>query len=140
MPGVPDPPFLSVEGPEFAERVRAADALTRRLEQHTWDFAEAPEIFGLAAACDVAAKEIVSIHDGQTQTRFGRLIMKGVGTRFSLTSHESPRSVYLGARPDVFKTINSQIGSEGLLDSPEFKAFGAVQRVELYNPTLFYQL
>src|SRR5436190_22178883 len=103
MAGVPDPPFLSVEGPEFAERVRVAEELTQRLERANWDFAAAEEFFvGRYADCDVAAKEIVNVFDGRMQTRYGRLVMKGTGARFNLFSHESPLSVYLGGRPRVF--------------------------------------
>lgn len=140
MPGVPDPEFLSVEGPEFADRVRRADEVTRKLERSRWDFDSAPEVFSRDAACDVAAKEIVSIFDGRVQTRYGRLVMKGVGTRFNLMSHESPRTVYLGARPDVFAEINKQVGSEGLRDFEEFRRIDSLQRIELYNPNVFYQL
>lgn len=140
MAGVPDPPFLSVEGPEFADRVRTAEEVTRRLEQNNWDFDAAPEVFSPDAACDVAAKEIVNVFDGRVQTRYGKLVMKGAGARFNLMSHESPRSVYLGGRPQVFTEVNSQVGSEGLLDFDEFRRIGAPQRVDLYNPEVFYQL
>lgn len=140
MPGHPDPEFLSVEGPEFADRVRAADETTRRLESANWDFKVAPEIFAREAACDVAAKEIVSTFDGKTQTRYGRLVMKGAGRNFNLMSHESPRTVYLGGHPEVFDKINAQVGSEGLADFGEFRAIGRPLRVEFYNPTVFHQL
>src|SRR5437867_11787129 len=89
MAGFPDPPYLSVEGPEFAQNVREAEALTRRLEEGNWDFEIAPEVFSMDATCDVAAKEIVNIYDGKVQTRLGHLVMKGVGSRFNLFSHES---------------------------------------------------
>lgn len=140
MVGFPDPEFLSVEGPEFARRVRQVDSLARRLESKNWDFKEAPEVFADDARCDVAAKEIVSIYDGRVQTRLGRLVMKGAGTRFNLMSHESPRSLYLGSRQDVFDAVNRQVGSHGLLDFPEFRQFGPLQRIDFYNPTVFYQL
>jgi hypothetical protein len=140
MEGVPDPPFLSVEGPQFASRVRDADALTRRLEQANWDFELAPEVFARASNCDVAAKEIINIYDGQVQTRLGRLVMKGSGSRFNLLSHESPLSVYIGAEPAAFDELNRQVGSQGLDDLAEFRELGRVQEVTLYNPTLFYQV
>jgi hypothetical protein len=66
--------------------------------------------------------------------------MKGAGIRFNLMSHESPRSIYLGGRPHVFTEVNSQVGSQGLLDFDEFRNMGTPQRVELYNPDIFYQL
>lgn len=140
MAGWPDPPFLSVEGPDFAERVRYADELTKRLERANWDFGIAPEIFAREAACDVAAKEIVNTFDGRVQTRYGRLIMKGAGQNFNLMSHESSRTIYLGSRPEVFSEINPQVGSQGLLDFSEFREVGPLLRVELYNPSVFYQL
>jgi hypothetical protein len=143
MAGWPDPPFLSVEGPEFAEQVRQAESLTQELQSHNWDFELAPETWARAsAACDVAAKEIVNIHDGRLQTRFGRLVMKGAGVRFNLMSHESPLSLYLGGNghSKVFDEVNRQIGSDGLDDFPEYRELGPPQRVDLYNPTVFYQL
>jgi hypothetical protein len=140
MAGWPDPQFLSVEGPEFAERVRVADDMTRRLESANWDFGLAPEIFAREAACDVAAKEIVNTFDGRVQTRYGRLVMKGAGQNFNLMSHESPRALYIGSRPEVFSEINAQVGSEGLRDFSEFRDIGQLQRVEFYNPSVFYQL
>ncbi|HZM75863.1 MAG TPA: hypothetical protein VFC19_09065 [Candidatus Limnocylindrales bacterium] len=140
MAGVPDPEFLSVEGPEFAERVRVAAEITNQLEQQNWDFNAAPEVFAREAACDVAAKEIVTTFDGRVQTRYGRLVMKGAGARFNLLSHESPRAAFLGVRPDVFAEVNVQVGSAGLLDFPEFARMSPLQRVELFNPNVFYQL
>jgi len=140
MAGWPDPPFLSVEGPEFADMVRTADELTRRLEHNNWDFDAAPEIFARDAACDVAAKEIVTVFDGQVQTRYGRLIMKGAGARFNLMSHESPRAVYLGARPAIFDLVNAQVGSAGLFDFEEFRRIPQLQRITFENPSVFYQV
>ena len=85
------------------------------------NFEAAPEIFARqSAACDVAAKEIVSIFDGEEQTRWGRLIIKGAGARFNLMSHESPLARYVGARPSVFALVNRQVGSKGLHDFKEF--------------------
>jgi hypothetical protein len=140
MAGVPDPPFLSVEGPEFANRVREADQLTRRVQDANWDFEFAPQVFAVDSNCDVAAKEVINVYDGQVQTRLGRLVMKGSGTRFNLLSHESPLSVYIGARREAFDDLNRQVGSAGLEDFAEFRELGPPQEVELYNPTLFYQM
>src|SRR6266498_591880 len=72
----------SVEGPEFAEKVRRADEITRRLQESNWDFDAVPELFTRAATCDVVAKEIVTIHDGRAQTLLGRLVMNGIGEEF----------------------------------------------------------
>jgi hypothetical protein len=132
-------PGLSVEGPDFAERVRNAEAIVQTLEERGWDFEAAPEIFGRAAACDVAAKEIIHIHDGRMQIRLGRLVMRGAGSAFNLMSPESALSVWIGSTSRDFMAINRQVGSAGLEDIPEFREFGTPQRVRLYNPTLFYQ-
>jgi len=140
MEGWPDPPFLRAEGPEFLEQVKRANEVAVRLEDAGWDFGEAPEIFAReSAACDVAAKEIVTIFDGEQQTRWGRLIIKGAGARFNLMSHESPLARYVGGRPSVFAEVNRQVGSEGLHDFKEFAEMYPPQQVRFYNPTLFYQ-
>jgi|SwirhirootsSR3_FD_contig_31_18948640_length_1073_multi_5_in_0_out_0_1 hypothetical protein len=141
MEGWPDPPFLRAEGPEFLEQVKRTNELVARLEDARWDFDAVPEIFARAsAACDVAAKEIVSVFDGEQQTRWGRLVIKGAGARFNLMSHESPLARYVGARPSVFADVNRQVGSKGLNDFPEFADMGAPQEVQFFNPTVFYQL
>lgn len=139
MEGFPDPEFLSVEGPEFVAEVGRADALVRRLEAANWDFKEVPEVLARSANCDVAAKEIVTIHDGLTLTRFGRLVMRGHGSRFNLMSHEPPTATFL--RPDhgIFDELNRQVGSDGLNDFEEFRRFGKLQTVEFREPQLFYQ-
>jgi len=139
MAGSPDPEFLSVEGPQFVRAVEAANVVTRRLEANNWDFDGVPDVLARGADCDVAAKEIVNIFDGRTQTRHGRLVMRGVGARFNLMSHEPPTANYLGPRSEIFDLVNRQIGSRGLEDYEAFRSFGRLQRVDLVNPTLFYQ-
>src|SRR5215212_7025653 len=137
MEGWPDPPFLSVEGPDFLDQVSRAMEVTTRMKDANWDFAHAPEMFSRAeAACDVAAKEIVNVFDGRVQTRWGRLVMKGEGERFNLMSHESPRARYVGGRPRVFDVLNKQVGSDGLHDFAEYAEMRPRQRVEFYNPTV----
>jgi hypothetical protein len=141
MEGWPDPPFLRAEGPEFLAQVDRTNELVARLEAAGWDFEAVPEIFARAsAACDVAAKEIVTIFDGEQQTRWGRLIIKGAGARFNLMSHESPLARYVGARPPVFGEVNRQVGSNGLHDFAEFAEMYPPQEVRFYNPTVFLQL
>jgi hypothetical protein len=140
MEGWPDPPFLRAEGPEFIEQVKRANKVAVRLEEAGWDFAQVPEIFARkSAACDVAAKEIVTIFDGEQQTRWGRLVIKGAGSRFNLMSHESPLARYVGARPSVFAQVNRQVGSKGLHDFEEFAEMDPPQAVRFYNPSVFYQ-
>jgi hypothetical protein len=141
MEGWPDPPFLRAEGPEFLEQVRRSVGVATRLEQAGWDFEATPEIFAReSAACDVAAKEIVSVFDGEQQTRWGRLVIKGAGARFNLMSHESPLARYVGGRPSVFAQVNRQVGSKGLHDFAEYAEMDPPQEVQFYNPSVFYQL
>src|SRR6266511_1764232 len=102
----------SVAGPEFAEKVRRADEITRRLQESNWDFDAVPELFTRAATCDVVAKEIVTIHDGRAQTLLGRLVMNGIGEEFQLNSPSSALNITLPGRPEVFKEINDQLGSQ----------------------------
>ena len=132
-------PALSVEGPEFAQRVKEADALTRKLEENQWDFDIAPQLFGRTAACDVAAKEIAIIHDGKMQTRIGRLVMTGVGSQFNLLGPESPLALLKNSNSSLLDTINSQVGSSGLYDFDEFHKLRPPQRVEFHNFNTFYQ-
>jgi hypothetical protein len=140
MEGWPDPPFLRAEGPEFIEQIKRTNDVAARLEVAGWDFEAVPEIFARqSAACDVAAKEIVTVFDGEKQTRWGRLIIKGAGARFNLMSHESPLARYVGARPSVFALVNRQVGSKGLHDFEEFAEMDPPQEVEFYNPSVFYQ-
>ena len=129
---------LSVEGPDFAELLRAAEREARKLEDAGWDFEAAPSIFGRRAACDVAAKEIIHIHDGVNQVRLGRLVMRGQGETFNLMSPESPLTVWTGGAPGAFRSLNLQLGSKGLEAFEQFRDLGTPQRVELYNPTVFY--
>jgi hypothetical protein len=141
MEGWPDPPFLRAEGPEFLKQVKHTNEVVANLENAGWDFQAVPEIFARAsAACDVAAKEIVSVFDGEKQTRWGRLIIKGAGARFNLMSHESPLARYVGPRPSVFAQVNRQVGSKGLHDFEEFAQMDLPQEVQFYNPSVFYQL
>src|SRR6266511_2608961 len=99
----------SVEGPEFAEKVRRADEITRRLQESNWDFDAVPELFTRAATCDVVAKEIVTIHDGPAQTLLGRLVMNGIGEEFQLNSPSSALNITLPGRPEVFKDIQQVV-------------------------------
>src|SRR6266536_1236772 len=129
----------SVEGPEFAEKVRRADEITRRLQESNWDFDAVPELFTRAATCDVVAKEIVTIHDGRAQTLLGRLVMNGIGEEFQLNSPSSALNITLPGRPEVFKEINDQLGSRGLEDFEEFQGVKDIQQVVFYDFTNFYQ-
>jgi hypothetical protein len=141
MEGSPDAPFLRAEGPDFLEQVQRTNEVVARIEGAGWDFEAVPEIFAReSAACDVAAKEIITVFDGEEQTRWGRLVIKGAGSRFNLMSHESPLAHYVGARPSLFTQVNRQVGSKGLHDFKEFAEMNPPQEVEFYNPTVFYQL
>lgn len=129
----------SVEGPEFAERVRQAEETTSKLQANRFDFDAAPEIFNVRAACGIAAKEIILIHDGRIQTTYGRLVMKGVGEVFQLNSPSSALNVTLPGRPEIFAQVNKQVGNRGLEDLEDFQSFRDIQDITFINPTNFYQ-
>jgi hypothetical protein len=129
----------SVEGPEFAERVRRAEEIASTLQANGFDFDAAPDVFARQAACGIAAKEIVIVHDGRVQTTHGRLVMKGVGQTFQLNSPSSALNVTLAGRPDVFEQVNKQVGSRGLEDLEAFQGFQDIQDVRFFNTTNFYQ-
>src|SRR4051812_42566442 len=84
MPGHPD---LSVEGPDFVEKVARADEIIARLKEGSWDFERAREVFAHDARADVLGKEILNVYDGQQITRYGTLILGGVGSAFNLIGH-----------------------------------------------------
>jgi hypothetical protein len=128
----------SVEGPEFAARVRETEAKVRKLEENRWDFRAVPEAFAKDSAADVVAKEIVHIFDGKKMTRFGRLIMGGVGSHFNLMGPIPSDSELKVTNSDVLVSVNRQLGSGGLDDLEEYRRLGPVQEVEFYNYTMFY--
>jgi hypothetical protein len=130
----------SVEGPDFARIFEESEQVVTRLEAANWDFATVPEVFAQAASADVLAKQMVHIHDGQTVTRVGRLVMGGVGERFNLMGPIPPHSRFRLTRTDVLDEIDRQLGSHGLLDFDEFRALGPTQDVEFYNYSLLYNL
>jgi hypothetical protein len=130
----------SVEGPDFFKLVRQTNETVLRLEQNSWDFKSVPEIFAKDAAADVYAKEIVHIHDGETMSRYGRLVMGGVGTEFNLMGPIPPNAELRVSHSDVLETVNRQLKSKGLEDIPEFRKLGKLQNVEFYNYEFFYTL
>lgn len=128
----------SVEGPDFFNFVRQANDLTQKLEASSWDFDKVPEVFAKDAAADVVAKEIVHIHDGKTMTRFGRLVMGGVGRQFNLMGPIPPNASLRISYRGVLEEVNRQLKSKGLSDLPEFRKLGKTQDVEFYNYEIFY--
>jgi hypothetical protein len=131
---------LSVEGPQFAQKVREAEEIVHKLEANRWDFNAAPDAFAKRGGADVVAKEIAVIFDGVTLTRVGRLVMGGVGRLFNLMGPIHPMSTFKTTDSRLLDAINRQIGSNGLLDFPEFSKWGTPQEVEFFNLTNFYQL
>lgn len=128
------------DGPDFLRRVRVADELTRKLEANNWDFDSAPEIFAEKSQADVLAKEIVHIHDGQTMTRVGRLVMGGVGDLFNLMGAIPANATFQVTDTHLIDEVNRQLGTEGLHGVDSFKEWGTPQRVQFFNYTNFYQL
>lgn len=131
---------LSVEGPEFVERVRWAEALVRRLEESNWDFDSAEDVFARKASADVLAKEIATFYDGKTLTRVGRLVMTGAGRQFNLMGGIPALSELRSTGTRVLDEIQEGVGSPGLARFPEFRKLGRPQKVDFFNYTMFYQL
>ena len=131
---------LSVEGPEFAQRVRKATEVVDRLRANKWDFQSAREVFAKQAAADVIGKEIAVIHDGQMLTRIGRLVMGGVGTEFNLVGPIPARARLRSVDATVLDAIQRQLGTRGLREFAQFRELGRPQRIEFYNYTMFYRL
>lgn len=129
----------SVEGPDFLRHVKLAEDKTRRLAEAGWDFGAVPEMFGRTAACDVVAKDMVLIHDGRVQTRYGRLFLAGVGDRFNLMGPEHARAIFRTDPHRVVDEVNRQLGGS-LLDGVEaLGKYGRPQQAELFNLTNFFQ-
>jgi len=131
---------LSVEGPDFAAKVKETEEIVRRLESNNWDFAAAEEVFAKKASADVVAKEIATIYDGKILTRIGRLVMAGVGTHFNLMGGIPALSSLRTTDSRLLDSVRGQVGGGGLAQFPELKAMGAPQLVDFYNYTMFYQL
>ncbi len=130
----------SVEGPSFAERVREANSVVRRLEQNKWDFASAPEAFAPRADADVVAKEIAVIFDGRHLTRIGRLVMGGLGDEFNLMGPIPAGSQLRVTDSSVLDAVQTQLGTKGLQGFDQLAALGPPQKVEFYNYSMFYRL
>jgi hypothetical protein len=138
MPGVPDPP--SVEGPEFVEKVARADEIIARLQSGGWDFEKAREVFARDARADVLGKEIVNIYDGRHITRYGTLILGGVGEGFNLVGHFPSTATFRVNDLGVVGEVKAALGSDGLTEVPRYKELGKPQKIEFYNYNIFYTL
>lgn len=130
----------SVEGPDFVRLVRQTDEIIQKLEANRFDFATVPEVFAKDAAADVFAKEIVHIHDGKFMSRYGRLIMGGVGSRFNLMGPIPPNATLKISPNTVLEDVNRQLKSKGLRDLPEYRKLGRVEEIEFFNYEIFYTL
>jgi len=129
-----------VRGPEFAERVRRADAIVRKAEQANWDFGATPEIFADESRADVIAKEIAFIHDGHRQTIFGNLVIGGVGTRFNLMGPIQPDAEFKIKPTTLLADINRQFGQGEIDDYLASKKHPKPVEVDFFNYTNFYTL
>ena len=138
MEGTPDPP--SVEGPVFAQRIKEANQVIDRLEAANWDFDLVPEVYARKSRADVLAKELVFLHDGKTQTIFGRLVTGGVGARFNLMGPIQANAMFRIAPTDIFDVLHKQTKTRGVADLKEFRALPKAEPVELFNYTNFYSL
>jgi len=121
MEGWPDPPFLRAEGPEFVEQINRTNEVVDRLEAAGWNFEAAPEIFARqSAACDVAAKEIVSFFDGEEPDALGPLEEAPQGG-----AHQPGCQCHLSVGPTEFR-------SRGTLD-PSMRVARFCERVGDYR-------
>lgn len=130
----------SVEGPDFVRLVRETEERVHALEAANWDFDEVPEVFAKEAAADVVAKELIHIHDGQTMTRLGRLVMGGVGSHFNLMGPFPADTEFTVHPPEALQRLTHQLGTDSLEAFPEWRNLGNVQPVEFYNYNFFYTL
>lgn len=133
-----------VEGPDWVMVVREAEELVRKLEANNWDFDAVPQAFARNAAADVVAKEVLHIHDGRTMTRFGHLMMGGVGEAFNLMGPIPSDSRFMVADSSALDELRRQTGMKILEDLDEFREiqrrYGEIQRVKFFNYGAFYTL
>jgi len=130
----------SVEGKAAQRLVQDAEQKTQALQQNQWDFAAVPEFFATDSAADVVAKELVILHDGQRQTRIGRLVMGGTGAAFNLLGAMPARAEIHTGDAGILEEIQRQIGGHGLHDVPEYRRIPTPQAIQFFNTNLFYQL
>ncbi len=133
-----------VEGPDWVVAVREATELVTKLEVNKWDFDAVPKAFARKAAADVVAKEVLHIHDGRMMTRFGHLIMGGVGESFNLMGPIPSDSRFMVTDSTMLDEVRKQIGSKVVEDLEEFQKirsqYGEIQRVKFFNYGAFYTL
>ncbi len=133
-----------VEGPEWVGIVREATEIVNKLEANNWDFDAAPEVFARHAAADVVAKEVLHIHDGHTMTRFGHLLMGGVGQTFNLMGPIPSDSRFMVTDSTVLDELRRNIGGSHVENLEEFQKirsrYGKIQRVKFFNYGAFYTL
>lgn len=131
---------LSVEGPDFVERVERTRELVARLERNNWDFESEREAFAPRAAADVIGKEIVTIHDGRRITRIGRLTMVGTGPAFNLMGPIHARSEIRASDSRMIDELAGQLGSNGVRELDGGAQLANAQHVEFFNHTMFFHL
>jgi hypothetical protein len=133
-----------VEGPDWVVAVREATELVDKLQANNWDFDAVPQAFARKAAADVVAKEVLHIHDGRTMTRFGHLILGGVGEAFNLMGPIPSDSRFMVTDSSMLDEVRKQVGSKGVEDLEEFQKirskYGEIQRVKFFNYGAFYTL
>ncbi len=137
MPGYPDPRF---EGPAFVEKVAAAEETIARLKNGDWDFESAREVFAQNAQADVLGKEILNVFDGRHITRYGTLIVGGVGEAFNLVGHFPSTATFRVNALSILGEVKAALGSDGLTVVPRYKELGQPQKIEFFNYNMFYTL
>jgi len=133
-----------VEGPDWVVAVREATELVNKLEANNWDFDAVPQVFARKAAADVVAKEVLHIHDGRTMTRFGHLLMGGVGQAFNLMGPIPSDSRFMVTDSTMLDELRKHIGGKHVEDLAEFHKlrdrYSEIQRVKFFNYGAFYTL
>jgi hypothetical protein len=133
-----------VEGPDWVVVVREATELVNKLEANNWDFDAVPQVFARKAAADVVAKEVLHIHDGRTMTRFGHLLMGGVGQAFNLMGPIPSDSRFMVTDSTMLDELRKHIGGRHVEDLGEFHnirdRYSEIQRVKFFNYGAFYTL
>jgi hypothetical protein len=133
-----------VEGPDWVVAVREATELVNKLEANNWDFDAVPQVFARKAAADVVAKEVLHIHDGRTMTRFGHLLMGGVGQAFNLMGPIPSDSRFMVTDSAMLDELRKHIGGKHVEELDEFHKirhrYGEIQRVKFFNYGAFYTL
>jgi hypothetical protein len=117
-----------------------AESVVRKLEENSWDFDAAPEVYARDAQADVLGKEVAIFFDGKRETMIGKLVMAGVGSHFNLMGGNNIDAEFMSKPNTVLEDINKQLGTSSLREFPQFAEIPPPQQIYFYNRTKFFQL